>query len=137
MFIRTVSIAQIVGICTAIISTDDWTTVDKVAIFRDLDECAKPCVRDIKVWDVLQKTTCRSYGCICSENTEGENFRNARANITECVKRSCSQDSVVVRTDSIFQKICLVQSLNVSKSSFEPGKSHIAFPISENTLTDG
>lgn len=108
--------------CLATSSTDDWTSVDQSDIYRDLDPCAQSCVRNVneRIWDVRQGTNCRSYGCVCSESTQGENFLNGLSNVTSCALKFCSQLDMVDSATNAFGDLCLVFALN---STIQPAKS--------------
>jgi hypothetical protein len=106
----------------AVNSTDDWITVERTDIFKELDPCAQSCVRNVngKIWDEGQKRMCQSYGCVCSESTQGPNFLSGQANVTSCAKSSCSRQEAVDQATLVYGDICLVQALNSSRPSSTP-----------------
>lgn len=108
--------------CIAVNNTDDWVLIDQTDTYQNLDSCAQDCIRNVKVWDTRQRTFCRSYGCVCSNSTKGENAVNAESNITSCVTKSCGQPEAVDRARLAFNNLCLVYAINSTQPRQESGK---------------
>ncbi|KAH8679657.1 hypothetical protein BGZ60DRAFT_524868 [Tricladium varicosporioides] len=110
-------------------STDDWTTVDQSAVYHNLDRypCAQNCVRNVnqQIWDVRESKHCQSYGCVCSESTQGLNFQAGLSNVTSCVGKSCNQKAITNTAIAIFADLCLVSALSSSRPSTKSGKIFI------------
>lgn len=109
--------------CVAVNSTDDWTTVNETDIYQKLDDCAKQCVETVndRVWDVRQQRFCQSYGCVCSENTQGPNFLAAQSNVTSCAAKACNSTNATDDATQALDDLCLVHAVNLTQPAPEAG----------------
>lgn len=114
-------IFAVIGTVAAFNSTDDWIWVDKSNIWQNLDICAKPCVRDVNQKIAIHNTHCQSYGCVCAESTQGQNFLDGLSNITYCAERSCTVQQKVLDAEIAFQNLCLVYAANSSRPTTASG----------------
>lgn len=120
-FLFAVLSGMLAAMVAAMNSTDDWITVDKTDIWRDLPSCAQSCVRDVNQQIVIQNTHCQSYGCVCAESTQGLNFIYGLGNVTECARKSCSADQDVSDAETAFQDLCLVYAANSTRPATAQG----------------
>lgn len=88
---------------SAIDSRDKWSSVYNTTLYNALPSCAQPCLSGVDI-----SLNCWSYGCVCSENTPGENFVNGTIYIETCVLKSCQQlaDATLDSALGVFQSLC-------------------------------
>lgn len=101
-------------------NTDDWVTVNQTDIYRNLTSCAQSCVQFVntKIWDVRQNRTCQSWGCVCSNSTQGENFLNGLSNVISCTSQSCGNETEKVDgAVEAYEDLCLVYTLNSTRAT--------------------
>lgn len=103
-------------------STDNWTSITETDIFQNLPSCAQVCVRDVNQNIFVGNIHCQSYGCVCAESTQGQNFLDGLSNITECAKSSCSDTADVTSAEVAFQDLCVVYAANYSRPAITPGR---------------
>ena len=115
MRLQLLSAAIICNRVIAINSTDDWASVDRTEIYRGLSECAKPCVRNVNREIDMGYLRCQSYGCVCSESTQGQNFLWGLSNVTECATVACSEEEDIVAAEVAYQDLCLVYAANSTR----------------------
>jgi hypothetical protein len=96
---------------SAVDSRDKWSSAYNTTLYNALSSCAQPCLAGV---DASLK--CWSYGCVCSENTLGENFINGTRFIESCVLNACQQatSTALGPALSAFQSLCGVPYFNVS-----------------------
>src|ERR1700712_4274214 len=109
----------------AVNGTEDWTIVDQLSIFDGIDRCSQGCVRNVnsEIFDVRQNTTCRSQGCVCSDNTTGINFLNGQSKVALCALKNCSTLEQVNSTVEGYTTLCSVFAINGTRPPTPAGKT--------------
>jgi hypothetical protein len=129
------------GRIAALKSTDDWPTVDRTDLYLSLPMCAKPCVRNVNQHILMGTTYCQSYGCVCSESTQGPNFLAGLRNVTDCASNACSAVTEVEDAENAYQDLCLVYAASANRpnktqsSSKSPQKTVNSTDTSHQTQT--
>ena len=98
----------------AIDSRDKWSSVYNSTLYNALPRCAQTCVASVD-----KNLNCWSYGCVCSENTPGENFVNGTKYVQDCVRGSCDGEGASVTNAALnaFQSLCGVPYFEFSSTS--------------------
>jgi hypothetical protein len=123
--------AQSVGI---IPTSDFWQSVRQSPIFQNLTSCQQSCISDVN-----SKTGCSgdgccvSYGCVCSENTDGPNFINAENAVSQC-SQSCPPNANSLSTVQAFDDLCVVfNAANLTTPSSTQAPVNGSSPTSTST----
>jgi hypothetical protein len=113
------------GRVAALNSTDDWHTVDRTDLYLRLPMCAKPCVRNVNQHILMGNTYCQSYGCVCSESTEGPNFLSGLQNVTDCASNACSAAADVEHAKDAYQDLCLIYAASANRPNKTQSSSEL------------
>jgi hypothetical protein len=94
---------------SGIIPTGDfWPSVSGTQIFSNLTSCQQNCVLGVNTKVGCQGSgCCVSYGCVCSENTNGTNFLTAQSVVSDC-SQSCPVNPNGMSALEALDDLCVV-----------------------------
>jgi hypothetical protein len=114
---------------SGIIPTGDfWPSVSGTQIFNNLTSCQQNCVLGVNTKVGCQGSgCCVSYGCVCSENTNGTNFLAAQSVVSDC-SQSCPVNPEGLSALEALDDLCVVYNAALlSNGSAAPA------PLSNNS----
>lgn len=82
-------------------SDTPWSSIVDTPEYKSLAGCAQECVYDVTI-----VTNCTVYSCVCSGNTNGDNFLMGWTYIDTCTTEGCQDQSAANEALLAFRDIC-------------------------------
>jgi hypothetical protein len=92
---------------------DFWTVVQNASAYLSLDGCSKNCISIVNGSLTDMNIPCVSYGCVCTDTTNGKNYVQGLANVKQCAVQAKCADPNQATTG--FADICAIYAAGIAQ----------------------